>query len=170
MTDSPNAATGGAAPAAQPAAPGPGKLPPVQVEAQYLKDLSFENPQGLPALLAMRDSPAVAIECNASVSQLAENRYEVCLVLHVKATAGETTLFIIETTYAGVFRLNNIPQESVRPVLLIEAPRLLFPFVRSIVAEAARDGGFPPLLINPIDFAALYQQQHVPAPAGAAGS
>lgn len=136
-------------------------LPQLALEIQYIKDLSFENPVGLELGTYVQQNPAVNIEVNTSARQISPNRYEVALFIRGEARAAEKSLFIIELTYAGVSALTNVPEEAVRSVLLIEVPRLLFPFARNIVAETTRDGGFPPLFIQPIDFATLYRQQHM---------
>lgn len=126
---------------------------------QYLKDLSFENPNAPRSLMPQEKAPNINIQVNVNVKQLAPTEFEVALVLDAKAGEGEGLLFKLDMEYCGVFRLVNIPQEQVHPVVMIECPRLLFPFVRQIVATATRDGGFPPLYIDPIDFVALYQQK-----------
>ena len=136
------------------------ELPPVVIAAQYIKDLSFENPLGPEGLAAINEAPNVAIEVNTNVRHLAENNYEVVLLLQGEATAEGKTVFIFELTYGGVVAINNVPEESIQPVLAIDAPRHLFPFARSIIAGITGDGGFPPVMINPIDFAALFLQQH----------
>jgi preprotein translocase subunit SecB len=131
-------------------------LPPIMIGAQYIKDLSFENPQGPEVLVAMSDSPQVNIDINTSARSLADDVYEVALFIRGEAKSDDKTVFIVELTYGGIITLNNVPEEDVQPLLLIEAPRHLFPFARSIVADVTRDGGFPPLLINPMDFVSLY--------------
>lgn len=136
------------------------ELPPVVIGAQYIKDLSFENPMGPEALASISDSPNVAIEVNTNVRHLGQNTYEVMLLLRGEATADEKTVFIVELTYGGLVSINNVPEESIQPVLAIDAPRHLFPFARAIIANVTRDGGFPPVMINPIDFATLFLQQH----------
>lgn len=131
----------------------------VGVLAQYVKDLSFENPGAPQSLLAMSEDPNVEINVNVGAVAISANEYEVSLTVNVSAKKDEDVLFVVELVYCGVFALTNLPAEHVQPLLLIECPRLLFPFVRNIVADATRDGGFPPLMIQPLDFAALYQQQ-----------
>ena len=101
----------------------------------------------------------VDVNVNVNVKPQSQTDYEVELKLDARAARGEETLFIVEVTYAGVFQLRNIPQEHLQPMILIECPRLLFPFARQIVADATRQGGFPPLLIDPVDFAALYRRR-----------
>lgn len=141
------------------AAPPPG-APMLNALAQYLKDFSFENPNAPRSLGPQERQPNIAIQVNVKFKQLAPNDYEVALTLDAKAgEEGQNLLFKLDLEYAGIFRLTNIPQEQVHPILMIECPRLLFPFARQIVADATRDGGFPPLFIDPIDFVGLYQQQ-----------
>ena len=129
------------------------------VLAQYVKDLSFENPGAPQSLRGRTGNPNINITINVQPGPINGNEVEVELKLDVKATSGEEMLFAIELAYAGLFRLTNIPPEAVQPIIRIECPRLLFPFARQIVADASRNGGFPPLLIDPIDFVALYRQR-----------
>ncbi len=133
---------------------------PISVLAQYLKDLSFENPRAPQSLMAGQPAPDVSVHIDVKTGSPGEGVHEVALTLRVEAKAGEEMVFLVEVTYAGLFQLSGIPPEHHGPVLLIEGPRLLFPFVRNIVADAIRNGGFPQLLINPIDFAELYRRQN----------
>ncbi|HZP20808.1 MAG TPA: protein-export chaperone SecB [Bauldia sp.] len=143
----------------QPAAPAPGGPQSLSVIAQYVKDLSFENP-GAPSSLRNRQAqPGINISINVQAGELRNNEMEVELKLDVKAVDGKTTLFAIELLYAGLFRFTNIPQEVMGAAVMIECPRLLFPFARQIIADASRNGGFPPLMIDPVDFVALYRQR-----------
>lgn len=135
--------------------------PKINIQAQYIKDLSFENPLGPEAVAAITQNPDVKVEISTNARPLAEGAHEVTLFIRGEAKTDDATLFIAELTYGGVFVLENVPQESLAPALLIEGARMLFPFARNIVADATRDGGFPPLMINPIDFVALYRDQHV---------
>ena len=133
--------------------------PGIHVLGQYIKDLSFENP-GAPRSLRPSDkAPKLDINVNVNARPQSENEFEIELKLEAKATRGDDTLFIAEVTYAGLFQIRNVPQEHMHPLLLIECPRLLFPFARQIIADATRQGGFPPLMVDPIDFAALYRQR-----------
>ena len=129
------------------------------INMQYVKDLSFENPRAPQVFANNQNAPQVQVNVDVGARQVGENVYEITLVLNAEAKAGEDTVFVVELTYAGLFTVPPLPQEQLRPLLLIECPRLLFPFARAIVADATRDGGFPPLMINPIDFAALYRRQ-----------
>lgn len=133
--------------------------PTLNVLAQYVKDLSFENPGAPQSLASSGKSPNIQININVNAKALSEADYEVELVLEAKATGDDKVVFNIELTYAGIFRVENVPQDSLQPIMLIECPRMLFPFARQIVASASRDGGFPPLMVDPIDFAALYRQR-----------
>jgi preprotein translocase subunit SecB len=147
---------GGETASPQPAAQQP---PGVHVVGQYIKDLSFENP-GAPGTLRPSDKgPTLDVNVNVNARPHSETEFEIELKIDAKAARGEETLFIVEVAYAGVFQIRNVPREHVQPILLIECPRLLFPFARQIVADATRQGGFPPLMIDPVDFAALYRQR-----------
>src|SRR5260221_10038411 len=126
----------------------PAGQPNLGVMVQYVKDLSFENP-GSPASLAPRNSaPQINIQIGVQSNQVGENQFEVELKIDARAVDGQAVLFAIELVYAGVFRLSNIPAENVRPTVLIQCPQLLFPFARAIIADASRNGGFPPLMID----------------------
>ena len=105
-----------------------------------------------------QQQPAINIQINVSANALAENEYEVTLQIEGKAENGGMVLFNFELAYAGVFRIQNVPKDNLHPVVMIECPRLLFPFAREIIATAVRDGGFPPLLLDPVDFVGLYRQ------------
>lgn len=129
------------------------------VLAQYVKDLSFENPAAPQSLRGRTANPNINITINVTPGPMNGNEVEVELKLDVKATSANEVLFAIELVYAGLFRLTNIPPEAVQPIIRIECPRLLFPFARQIIADASRNGGFPPLLIDPIDFVALFRQR-----------
>lgn len=133
--------------------------PSMNILAQYVKDFSFENPHA-PASLRPRDkAPEINININVNPNALSETDFEVELKLDAKATDGDDVLFNVELVYAGIFRFNAMPQEMLQMAVLIEAPRLLFPFARQIMADATRNGSFPPLMIDPVDFAQLFQQR-----------
>ena len=133
--------------------------PPLVVLHQFLKDFSFENPNAPRSLTPTETQPAINIQINVGVQQLAPTDYEVSLKLEGKAESEGSILFAFDLTYAGVFRVQNVPQQTLQPLIMIECPRLLFPFAREIVATAVRNGGFPPLLLDPVDFVSLYQQR-----------
>ena len=143
--------------------------PQLNVLAQYIKDFSFENPNAPRSLQPSDAQPAISIQINVNAEPL-QSDFEVELKIEGKAEAGSTLLFAFDVVYAGVFRIQNVPQDSIQPVLMIECPRLLFPFAREIISNAVRNGGFPPLFIDPVDFVGLYrqkmaQQQTTPPPA-----
>lgn len=138
---------------------GDGKLPSLNVLAQYIKDLSFESPSAPNFSLPPNQAPALNIQINVNAKPLSNTDFEVELAIEGRAEHNNTVLFAIELVYGGVFRIQNVPQESLHPVVLIECPRLLFPFARQVIANTVRDGGFPPLMLDPVDFAALYRQR-----------
>ena len=139
------------APAANPA-------PQLMVLAQYVKDLSFENPNA-PKSLQQSTQPQINISVNVTANPITDTDVEVTLRLEGKAETAGTVMFNIELEYAGMFRVQNVPPEQVQPIVLIECPRILFPFAREIVATSVRNGGFPPLMLDPIDFAQMFQQK-----------
>lgn len=137
---------------------------PFMIGAQYIKDLSFENPRGIETLSAIQQNPSVSVDVSTNAIQIGEEgMFEVSLFIRAEASVEDHPVFIVELTYGGIVQVSGVPEEEVKPIVLIEGPRHLFPFARSIVSTAVRDGGFPPLLINPIDFASLYIEQHVDA-------
>ena len=133
--------------------------PRLTVLVQYSKDFSFENPNAPRTLGPQQQGPNISVQINVNARQIAETDYEVNLVLEGGAGEGEKMLFKFELNYAGVFRVENIPAEQIQPAVMIECPRLLFPFARQIVADAVRGGGFPALYVDPIDFQALFMQR-----------
>jgi preprotein translocase subunit SecB len=138
--------------------PGAGAPPQLNVLAQYTKDLSFENPNAPASLAPQASAPQINIQINVGANNVAQNEYEVTLSVEGKAENDGKMIFSFELAYAGVFRILNVPQENLHPLIMIECPRLLFPFAREIIATAVRDGGFPPLMLDPVDFVGLYQQ------------
>ncbi|MEX0954739.1 MAG: protein-export chaperone SecB [Rhizobiaceae bacterium] len=143
--------------AAQGAQPAPDAT--INILAQYIKDFSFESP-GAPQALRGRDKPpAININVNVNANPLADKEYDVVLTLNAQAKYDNEVLFNAELVYGGIFRIDGFPQEHMLPLLFIECPRLLFPFARQIIADATRNGGFPPLMIDPIDFAKMFQQR-----------
>ena len=138
--------------------PAEAPAPQLSVLAQYVKDFSFENPNA-PQSLMPGQQPQIGIQINVDARPLADNDVEVSLRLEGKAEHQGNIMFAFELTFAGVFRIQNVPQESLNAVVLIACPRLLFPFAREIIANAVRNGGFPPLLLDPFDFVALYRQR-----------
>ena len=134
-------------------------LPQLNVLAQYTKDFSFENPNAPASLAPQEQGPNINIQVNVNAKQLPSGEFEVSLLLEGSAQTSNSVLFKFELDYAGIFRLQNIPEAELHPVIMIECPRLIFPFARQIVADAVRNGGFPPLFIDPIDFVALFRQK-----------
>ena len=124
---------------------------------QYIKDFSFENPNAPHVLMEGSTQPDVEITVNVGAQLIDKNQYEVALNLAAKASSGETNLFLVDLTYAGLVTPEGVSKDEVNPLIMIEAPRLLFPFARAIISDATRDGGFMPLNIQPIDFVAVYQ-------------
>ncbi len=146
---------------------GPGaSVPPpsINILAQYIKDLSFENPNAPGSFAGSGPAPGVNIKFNVNATPLSSTEFEVALHVEAKAEHEEKLLFNIELVYSGIFRLMNVPQEIVQQIVLIECPRMLFPFARQIVADAVRNGGFPPLMIDPVDFAGLYRERFAQQP------
>ena len=126
--------------------------------SQYVKDLSFENPNA-PAVYQWQGQPQIDIQFNIASAQVGEDAYEVTLKIEAKAVAADKVAFQVELSFAGLFALRNVPEDQMQPFLLAEAPRILFPFARRVLADTVRDGGFPPLLLEPIDFGQLYLAQ-----------
>jgi preprotein translocase subunit SecB len=159
MAKSPNGGQTPTPPAASP--PQQPQQPQAQfrVLVQYTKDFSFENPNAPQSISQQAQQPKISIQINVSPKQLSNTDFEVELKLDGKAEVNDSILFAFDLTYAGVFHLQGIPQDSIGPLVMIECPRMLFPFAREIIASAIIGGGFPPLLLDPIDFVALYQQK-----------
>jgi len=157
MTTSTNGGQGGS----QPAAPAGAQAAPAQLNvlAQYIKDLSFENPNAPRSLQPAQQQPAINIQINVGAKPMTETDVEVELKIEGKAESAGNVLFQFELIYAGVFRLQNIPQQDMHPVMMIECPRLLFPFARELISSAVMNSGFPPLRIDPVDFVGLYRQR-----------
>lgn len=143
--------------------------PQVGMISQYVKDLSFENPNA-PAVYQWQSQPQIEVQFNIGTNQLADDVYEVALRIEVIARADSNTAFAVDLLYAGLFAMRNLPAEQLQPFLLAEGPRLLFPFARRVVSDAIRDGGFPPLLLDPIDFGQLYMERAAQVQAEATGS
>jgi preprotein translocase subunit SecB len=147
-------ATGNGQPTEQPPTgePAPQQL---MVNAQYIKDLSFENPRAPQSLMQQAGPPSVEINVDVKAQGVGPENYEVVLTINASAKAQDETLFLVELSYAAIVTIRNVPQQMLGAVVVVEVPRLIFPFARNIIAETTRDGGFPPLMINPIDFAEL---------------
>lgn len=137
----------------------PSNNAPLAVSLQYLKDISFESPRAPQVFVTQGPQSQVNVNVRVDGRGVGENTYEITLHLEVKADAGGEAVFLLEMDYAGIFTVAPQPPEVLGPLLMIEAPRILFPFARQIVTTTIAAGGFPPLLINPIDFADLYRRQ-----------
>lgn len=142
--------------------------PHIRINNQYVKDLSFENPNAPEVLLKTPQDTRLAVSVDVDARQLEGTTFEVVLKFDIRAKSGEKTVFIVDLAYAGVFTLVNLPEDQLRLACLIECPRLIFPFARRIIADTTRDGGFMPLQLDPIDFLRLYQQNMQRVPAGGA--
>lgn len=140
------------------AANGGDTAPQVGVISQYVKDMSFENPNA-PAVYQWQTQPKIEVQFNIGSQKVGDDVHEVVLRIEVTAQSDDRTAFQVELVYAGLFALRNIPEEQLQSFLLAEAPRLLFPFARQVIDSAVQDGGFPPLRLDPIDFGALYMQR-----------
>ena len=132
---------------------------PLTVVHQYLKDFSFENPNAAEGFKPLTEMPTGFIRVDVRVKPMTPPDIEVSLFLAAEAKIGDTSVYVVESEYAGVFRIGRVPQEHMLPLIMIEAPRLLFPFSRQLIAAAVQAGGFPPLFINPVDFVALYRER-----------
>jgi preprotein translocase subunit SecB len=137
--------------------------PQLFINAQYVKDLSFENPRAPQSLIQQKAQPEVSLDVNVKAQNLAPDLFEVSLTISAEAKAEGESVFIVQLTYCGVITAKNAPQELLASMILVETPRLLFPFARNVIAAATRDGGFPPLLINPIDFSELLRREQAKA-------
>ena len=154
--------------------------PPLVVNIQYVKDLSFEVPNAPTIYTTLRSAPRVDINLDVQARRIQEgqNVYEVVLEIRTEATepaaegaapnAPGGRVFLAELSYGGIFTLTGVPDNAIEPVLLVECPRILFPFARNILSDVTREGGFPPVLLQPIDFVALWQSRRAQAAAAAA--
>ncbi len=131
------------------------------VNAQYVKDVSFENPKAPASLFGVKDKPSIDLSVDIKSQKLQDNVYESSLHITAKASVPDMTLFLADVTYAGIIALTKeLDKDALQELLLIECPGLLFPFARSIVADMVRDGGFPPLMLEPVDFKALFDNRN----------
>ena len=129
----------------------------INIHAQYVKDLSFESPTAPDCFVKTLGQPDVQIGVNVTAKRINETLFEVELMLTATAKIEERILFVTELSYAGLMSATNLSEDNIQPLMMIEGPRLLFPFARAIMSNTTRDGGFLPLNLNPIDFVALYQ-------------
>ena len=133
--------------------------PSLNILGQYLKDLSFENPNAPQSLSIQDGQPEINISVNVNAKNLAPTDYEIELHIEAQAVHKGKAVFAVELLYAGIFRLENIPEDALHPIILVECPRMIFPFARQILADATQKGGFPPLMLDPIDFASMYEKR-----------
>ena len=132
----------------------------ISILGQYIKDLSFENPTPAQTIQKLStEQPSMNINVNLNAQQMGDDVYEVDLKITATALSGEDTAFVADLLYSGLFGIKNLPEDQLQPFLMVEAPRQIFPFARRILSDITRDGGFPPLMLEPIDFAKLYHQQ-----------
>ncbi|MFK7973380.1 MAG: protein-export chaperone SecB [Rickettsiaceae bacterium] len=134
--------------------------PHIAVQAQYIKDFSFENPNVPASIVNVDKSPKIDLSLDLNVKKLAEdNYYEVEIDINAKATAKDQILFLVDLKYAGVFHFLNIPDDRIQMLLAVHCPSIIFPYARKIIADATQDGGFQPLMIDPVDFGLLYSKK-----------
>jgi preprotein translocase subunit SecB len=143
--------------------PAPGGPQQLIINAQYIKDFSFENPRAPQSLIQPTTQPSVDINVDVKAQNLGPDVFEVILTINATARAQDEPVFLVELAYGTVVTVKNAPAEMLTPLILIETPRIVFPFARAIIANATRDGGFPPLMINPIDFAELLHRHEAEA-------
>lgn len=135
------------------------KLKHVQVRGQYIKDLSFESPNTPSSLIPKQSAPKIDVNIDLNATKVKDNDYEVAIRIETKAQCEDEVLFLAELSYGGIFTLHNIPDNEREGILMIYCPGLLFPYARRVISDTTRDGGFPPLMLDPIDFATLYQKR-----------
>jgi preprotein translocase subunit SecB len=132
--------------------------PSFAIKGQYVKDISFESPNAPQSLMATNYAPKIEVNVELKAQKLQENIFETVLHLTARASNEEMPLFLADLAYAGIFEISNVPQEHIEPLIMIDCPFVLFPFARRVIADLTRDGGFPPLMLDPIDFHTLYIQ------------
>jgi preprotein translocase subunit SecB len=131
----------------------------VRIAGQYIKDLSFENPNIGKLIASPPESPNLDVEINVGITSLGPNLYESAIEFQARASTKDMVIYEFEIVYAGAFNIENAPPQALEPMLFVNCPALLFPFLRRTVADLTREGGFPPLLLDPVDFAALYMRK-----------
>ena len=129
------------------------------LRAQYVKDLSFENPRAPESLFSLREAPAMDVSVNLAAQRLDAKVFELTIQIAVRAQADKVTIFLSDLSYGGVLELQNIPEEHVEAAIFVQGAQLIYPFARRVIADVTRDGGFPPLQLEPIDFVAMYRDQ-----------
>jgi preprotein translocase subunit SecB len=142
--------------------------PSFSVKGQYIKDLSFENPHAPQSLTVTNAPPSIDVSVDLKAQKLQEDFYEMTMLISVRASSEGSTLFLVELAYAGLFQVSNVPPERIEPLIMVDCPFVLFPFARRVIADITRDGGFPPLMLDPIDFHSLYMKNRARKEAGVA--
>ncbi len=132
--------------------------PFLAMRSQYIKDFSFENPHAPQSLLSLKEAPKVDLNVDMGAQRLSEDMFELSMQFNIRAI-GERTLFMVDLIYAGLFTISGIPEERLEQILLVDCAFLLFPYARRVVSDVTRDGGFPPLMLEPIDFLRMYAQK-----------
>lgn len=138
--------------------------PYLAMRSQYIKDFSFENPHAPASLLSLKEAPKVDLNVDMAAQRLSEDMFELSMQINVRAI-GERTLFMVDLVYAGLFAISGIPDDRLEQILLVDCAFLLFPYARRVISDVTRDGGFPPLMLEPIDFARMYVQKRQEVPA-----
>lgn len=134
--------------------------PNLRIVAHFVRDLSFENVAAQQGTTT-QGTPEINVTVNLDAANVGENRFSVAMKINATAKTGETTRFLVELDYVGIFEITNVPQEHIHPFLFIECPRQILPYARRVVSDVTRDGGYPPLMLDNVDFAALYRQKLV---------
>lgn len=150
--------------------PAPEIRPSIALRAQYIKDLSFENPRAPASLFSLKEAPQMEVNVNLGAQRLDEQVFEVLIQVQIRAISEKTTIFLMDLAYAGVLEVQAVPEDMLEQAVYVQGAFLLFPYVRRVVSDISRDGGFPPIALEPMDFAAMYAQQRNKAAAPAAGN
>lgn len=140
-------------------APAVSDKPAIFLRAQYIKDLSFENPRAPASIFSLREPPQMDVSINLGAQRLDEKVFELAIHISTRAVSEKTTVFLCDVVYAGVIELQNIAEDALEQTLFIQGAQLLYPFARRVIADLTRDGGFPPLQLDPMDFVSLYNQR-----------
>ena len=141
--------------------------PALFLRAQYIKDMSFENPRAPASIFSLREAPQMDVSINLGAQRLDEKVFELAIHISTRAVSEKTTVFLCDVVYAGVIELQNVADDALEPTLFIQGAQLLYPFARRVIADITRDGGFPPLQLEPMDFQTLYLQRSAEAKATA---
>lgn len=136
----------------------------IALRAQYVKDLSFENPKAPQSLFTLKEPPQIEVSVNLGASRLDKDVFELAIHINARAIADNATIFMTDLTYAGVLEIKGVPEETLDQIVFIQGAFLIYPFARRVISDVTRDGGFPPLQMEPIDFFALYQQNRSKVP------